>query len=292
VGTYPAVDVRSENIDSIAACVDDFEPTAIEERAGSVRIFFRDVRLRDAAAAALSATGYDVQTTEVDDEDWARRSQQDLTPITVGRIIVCPPWAVPGNETGTPASTSSTASPTGFQPTTVVIEPSMGFGTGHHASTRLCLRALQVCDVRDRFVLDVGTGSGVLAIAAVLLGAAKALGIDHDRDAIQAANANLRLNPGIRSVEFRAADFANDRLPRAAVVTANLTGALLIREAGLLRDFVQPAGRLILSGLLEGERDEVVEAFGAGLSSPRVSAPSIVWEEHEDGWVGLGLCCN
>jgi ribosomal protein L11 methyltransferase len=168
----------------------------------------------------------------------------------------------------------------------------MGFGTGHHASTRLCLRALQVCDVRDRFVLDIGTGSGVLAIAAVRLGAAKALGIDHDRDAIQAANANLRLNPGIQTVEFRAADFANDRLPRAAVVTANLTGPLLIREANLLRDFVQPHGRLILSGLLEPERDEVVDAFGAGPSSPLWTTPSIVWEAHEDGWVGLGLCCN
>jgi ribosomal protein L11 methyltransferase len=292
LGRHPAVDVRSESSDIIAASVDDFEPTAIEERGGSVRVFFPDARLRDAAAAALSATGYDVCSTEVDDEDWARRSQQNLTPVRVGHIIVSPPWAVPAVGTDAHACASGAAHETGLPSTTVVIEPSMGFGTGHHASTRLCLRALQRCVLQDRFVLDLGTGSGVLAIAAVRLGAARALGIDHDRDAIEAARANLRLNPGVQAVEFHAADFTNDRLPCAAVVTANLTGALLIRQANLLRDFVQPQGWLIVSGLLEAERDEVVDALGVDLSPPSAGSPSIVWEEHEDGWVGLGLCCN
>jgi ribosomal protein L11 methyltransferase len=250
-----------------------------------VRVFFTDAPHRDAAAATLSATGYEVQSTEVDDEDWARRSQQNLTPIAIGRIIVSPPWDVPPQGTGALVAVSDTMD----RLVTVVIEPSMGFGTGHHATTRLCLRALQRCELRDRFVLDVGTGSGILAIAAVRLGAARALGIDDDRDAVQAANRNLRLNPDIQTVEFLAADFARAPLPRADVVTANLTGALLVREANLLRDFVQPEGRLILSGLLEAERDEVAEAFGASGSCP---SASIIWEGHEDGWVGLGLCCR
>jgi ribosomal protein L11 methyltransferase len=292
LASHPAVDVRSESSDILAASVDDFAPTAIEERAGSVRIFFAEARLRDAAAAALSATGYDVRSTEVDDEDWARRSQQSLTAVRVGRIIVSPPWAVPPVGTGGRASAPGTAHEPALPSATIVIEPSMGFGTGHHASTRLCLRALQRCELRDRFVLDLGTGSGVLAIAAVRLGAAGALGIDCDRDAIQAARANLRLNPEVHAVEFQAADFTHDPLPRAAVVTANLTGWLLIRQADLLRGFLQPHGWLIMSGLLEGERDEVVGALGADRSRSSPGAPSIVWEEHEDGWVGLGLCCN
>ena len=149
-------------------------------------------------------------------------------------------------------------------------------------------------------MLDVGTGSGVLAIAAVRLGAARALGIDHDPDAIQAANENLGLNPGVETVEFRVADLLAAGLPPADIVTANLTGAFLVRSAALLLELLRPAGTLIVSGLLEEERDDVVRAFGdAGskrtrpTSAPGVgrvlSDPPVVWEEHEDGWVALAM---
>jgi len=159
----------------------------------------------------------------------------------------------------------------------------MGFGTGHHATTRLCLRALQAVDLAGRFVLDVGTGSGVLAIAAARLGAPRAVGIDHDADAVQAANENLTLNADVRSVEFLMADLAAADLPAADVVTANLTGAVLIRSAARLLELTRPGGTLIVSGLLEEERDDVVRAFGgAGRDLPH-------WEQREDGWVALAM---
>lgn len=163
---------------------------------------------------------------------------------------------------------------------TLVIAPSMGFGTGHHATTRLCLAALQRVDLEDRVVLDIGTGSGVLALAARLLGARDALGIDNDADAIQAATENLALNPHVDAVRFETVDLRDATLRPADIVTANLTGALLVRAASLLLAVVRPGGTLILSGLLSGERKAVKEAF------ERVK---LLWEAEEDGWVVLVL---
>jgi ribosomal protein L11 methyltransferase len=156
----------------------------------------------------------------------------------------------------------------------------MGFGTGHHASTRLCLAALQTLDLADGFVLDIGTGSGVLAIAAERLGAARALGIDHDADAVQSAQENLAFNPAAGRVTFAVDDLRTATLPLADVVTANLTGALLVAAADSLLSAVRRGGTLIVSGLLSHERGDVLRALGG---------VAVVWEGEEDGWVGLAV---
>jgi ribosomal protein L11 methyltransferase len=144
----------------------------------------------------------------------------------------------------------------------------------------LCLAALQNVALAGRVVLDVGTGSGVLAMAARRLGAARAVGIDSDPDAIESATDNLALNPEVNQVDFVVADLAASPLPPADVVTANLTGALLIRSARLLLGAVRDGGILILSGVLAHERDAVLEAFGAA---------TVVEASHEDEWVGIVL---
>jgi ribosomal protein L11 methyltransferase len=158
--------------------------------------------------------------------------------------------------------------------------PSMGFGTGHHVTTRLCLAALQTIHLTGRDMLDVGTGSGVLAIAADRLGAARAIGIDVDADAIQSARENLDLNPDVRHVTFETIDLAERPLPAADVVTANLTGALLVRSASALLAAVRPGGVVILSGIQSHERDQVREAFANA---------EVCWERDEDGWVGIAV---
>ena len=168
----------------------------------------------------------------------------------------------------------------GPQALTIIIQPSMGFGTGHHATTRLCLAALQITDLTHAFVLDAGTGSGVLAIAAVRLGAARALGLDTDVDAIRSARENLALNPDVGDVAFEVADLTSTALPTADIVTANLTGALLVRAAARLVGAVRPGGTLILSGLLSHERTEILQAF---------AALELFWEQEKDGWLGLAL---
>jgi ribosomal protein L11 methyltransferase len=260
---YPAIDLSPADPDLVSLALDDAGAIAIEERDGVMRAFFSTPTARDAALATLSGP-FIASSIDVPDEDWARRSQENLQPVTVGRLTIVPRHT-------DRAARGQIA---------ITIPPSMGFGTGHHATTRLCLAALQDIDVHGKTVLDVGTGSGVLAIAAARLGASKAIGIDFDPDAIQSANESLEANPDAVNVTFEVADLGTRALAKADVVTANLTGALLERSAGLLWDAIRSGGTLILSGVMATERDAVVRAFRAG---------TVVWERHDDEWVGLAV---
>ncbi len=263
--TYPTLEFRTRDTDLLLAWLDDFSPTAIEEFDDGVRAFFSSGSARDAAQSA-AAGRFDTTALDVPDDDWARRSQENLRPVTVDRVTLVPSTVFLGQ--------------VGPDTIAIVIQPSMGFGTGHHATTRLCLAALQEFGIAGRTVLDVGTGSGVLAIAAARLGAARAVGLDIDEDAIQCASENLSLNAGVSHVEFSVADLASADLPHADVVMANLTGALLVKSAPTLLGALAPGGLAILSGLLADERNDVAAAFAP--------AP-VVWERHEDGWVGLAV---
>jgi len=270
---WPAVELASAD-DLVLAALDDFFPTASEELGNGLRVFFASREHRDQAHAALRDRGIDAVAIEIPDDDWAVRSQQNLTPITVGIITVSPSRVESSSDRSRPGEGRSSD-----RAITIVIEPSMGFGTGHHATTRLCLAALQRTPVAGADVLDVGTGSGILAIAAARLGAAQARGIDFDIDAIQSANENLARNPEAVTVSFDMAEITPD-LPRADIVLANLTGALLARVAPALLDALNPGGTLIVSGVLEAEEDAVLRAF---------SICDVVWRQQEDEWVGLML---
>jgi ribosomal protein L11 methyltransferase len=240
VRSWPAFDVHHVP-ELFEAALVDHPVTAIDESENRWRVFFHTIGDRDRAVAALRAEFADlaIESVDVPDEDWAARSQASLRAIHVGRVIVAPPWDAP---------------------VTIVVQPSMGFGTGHHATTRLCLAALQQIDLRGATVIDVGTGSGVLAMAASLLGAANVIGIDDDADAISAARENLALNPRAR-VTLEIADLRQMASANADVVLANLTGALLVTAAPQLRQLTDSSGRLILSGFLAGEERDVLEAF-------------------------------
>ena len=261
MASYPALDIRFDPgpgagalQDQLYAELDVFEPIAIHEHeAGDGwRVFFRTRDLRDGAHHALT-TGLgghvlDLAPLEVDDEDWARRSQADLTATRVGRITVAPPWDVPSRSSGPRASDI-----------TIIIDPSTGFGTGHHATTRLCLGLLQQIDLAGRRVIDVGTGSGVLAIAARALGAAEVVAVDNDPDALRNARENAARNGG--AVAIVEADLDQWFAAPADVVVANLTGAVLRRLAGKLRSLVAPGGTLIVSGFSPDEADGVIAAL-------------------------------
>jgi ribosomal protein L11 methyltransferase len=241
--------------------LDAFGPVAIQEHdAGDGwRVFFRSANDRDRARGALSSEFGNaliaVEPLEVDDGDWARRSQATLTAVRVGRIIVAPPWHLP-NSVSDPAS--RTPDPNLI---TIVIDPSTGFGTGHHPSTRLCLELLQKTNLHCARVIDVGTGSGVLSLAAWKLGAAHVTAIDNDPDALANARDNVIANGGDVAITIEQFDLSSASLAAADVVVANLTGALLQRHAVALRRLIAPGGTLIVSGFTTEEQADVEHAL-------------------------------
>lgn len=244
----------------IHAHLDAFAPQAIldDEFAGGWRVFFKSSTHRDAAAEALRAALGDrllmIAAVDVPDEEWARRSQANLTAIRVGRMVVAPPWhapASPSRSHGVPSADSDIA---------IVIDPSTGFGTGHHETTRLCLSLLQSIELGGRRVIDAGTGSGVLAIAAAKLGATSVVAFDEDPEALRNARENVARNGVI--VDVREAVLASFQIEPAGVVVANLTGAVIQKYAARLTGLVEPGGTLIVSGFNPAEATDVTRAIG------------------------------
>jgi ribosomal protein L11 methyltransferase len=294
---WPALVVVAAQVgqdDVVAAILDDFAPAAIEDLTDQPvppaglwdptfdpppepppaplhwRVYFSSETARADAERALDASGLGLtlRAIEVSDDNWAARSQQALTAISAGRFVVAPPWDVPRDLEG--------------ERRLIIIEPSRGFGTGHHQSTRLCLRALSDVSVTDARVLDLGTGSGVLAMAAALGGASEVVAVDVDGDAIEAARESAALNTLPVAIEFVIADFRDPTVPlnlrQCSVVVANLTGGMLTASANEVMQLVAPGGALVVSGFDQAERDRVAAAF-----SPMVLQTSY----EEDGWISL-----
>lgn len=195
--------------------------------------------------AAVGGALVEVVTTEVAD-DWAQRWRAFHQPITIGdRLHVRPPW-----EPSQPALVD------------LVIDPGQAFGTGAHTTTRLCLELLleQTAVAPPAAVVDLGCGSGVLAIAAARLGWGPVLGVDHDPESVRATRENAQANGA--AVDVRRFDLLRGGpAPTAPLVLANLLRPLLlcVARAGFAG---APPSTLIASGLLGHEVDEVAAAFG------------------------------
>lgn len=269
--------------DRLVALLADYDLVAIQEddleQPSAWTAHFASAASRDAAADAIGAeaefTRIEATRAEIEDEDWARRTQADLPAIRIGRVTIAPPWDLPA-----PGGAGWGAGGEAKQ-VLVQIEPSRGFGTGHHQSTRLCVALLQARDLPGRRVTDVGTGSGVLAITAAKLGAAFVAAIDSDPDAVENARENIAANGVEKIVEAHVDDLETTTLAPADIVVANLTGTLLSRHAADLARLVRPGGSLIVSGFNVDERPRVTDALSSQFELTEAA--------EEDDWFAFVL---
>jgi ribosomal protein L11 methyltransferase len=188
----------------------------------------------------------EVAETPVPDVDWVARFRAGFRTFRVGGFAIGPPW-----ELGAPAADR------------LVVDPGRAFGTGTHETTRLCLLALENLSRRRPLgaVVDVGAGTGLLAVAAARLGARPVVAIDVDPEAVASARAHGRLN-GVRLHVVRGDGGRPLRSRSFDLVLANLTAPLLLEKSGELCALVAPRGTLVLAGLLDSERLEVQAAYG------------------------------
>jgi ribosomal protein L11 methyltransferase len=210
----------------------------------------------------------ELRVRSVEETDWTEGWKAGYVPLRIGRVVVVPSWL---DEPMAPGEVA------------VRMDPGMAFGTGLHPTTRGCLTLLQRLGPMPRHVLDVGSGSGILAIAALRLGAGRVDCLDTDPVAVSATLANAAANGLAHRLTA-----TQGSLPPAPtgepypLVTANLVASVLVALAAPLASHVARGGTLIASGIIEGRADEVMAALtGAGLRTA---------ERLDDGeWVSLRL---
>lgn len=203
-------------------------------------------------------------TKGVQQEDWESSWKQYYHPIEIGRrLAVAPSWE----------AYSSTR-------TTLRLDPGMAFGTGTHETTYLCLEALDERIQGGERVLDIGTGSGILAVAALLLGAQSALGIDIDPMAVRTAGENAQRNGVQDRLIVKVGDLASAASGTYDIITANIVADAIIRLAPQVPQLLAEDGVFIASGIITEREEQVAEALqAAGLH--------LLPPLHKNGWAAL-----
>lgn len=206
---------------------------------------------------------------DIENADWENSWKQYYKPLEIGeRLLVIPQW--------------EPVDPQGRVP--LILDPGLTFGTGNHATTRMCLTALEKTVRGGERVLDVGCGSGILSIAAVRLGAASALAVDIDPQCLTVARDNAALNNiGPDTYTVRVGDLLTDEAFRASLgggydlLLANIVADVIIALAPLVRTLVRPGGLFLCSGIIDDREEDVAERL-------RQAGLTILDRQEDDGW--------
>ena len=199
----------------------------------------------DELKSILNLEQYSYKIEQLEDKDWEREWMDNFHPMQFGkRLWICPSWS----EIPDPNAVN------------VMLDPGLAFGTGTHPTTALCLTWLDSLDLNNKIVIDYGCGSGILAIAALKLGAARVIGIDIDPQAIQASHDNAERNKVSEKIElYLAKDIPNNL--QADVVVANILAGPLKELKPQISKLVKPSGELGLSGILANQSQSVYDAY-------------------------------
>ncbi|MBI4733563.1 MAG: 50S ribosomal protein L11 methyltransferase [Rubrobacteridae bacterium] len=201
----------------------------------------------------ISASGFDISTSDIaiskiTDENWAENHKQFFHQMRVGRLLIKPSWEGAGKPT---------------EEIIIELDPGLAFGTGSHPTTEGCLYVLQGIIKGGETVFDIGTGSGILAIAAVKLGADRVIAIDNDPIAIGVAQENAVNNKTDSKIEFRVADIAEFGKIQTDIIVANITAPVIIKILPQIMDSVTGFKHFIASGITSEQKDEVIIALNS-----------------------------
>lgn len=216
----------------------------------------------------LSGIPYELDTGSVREADWANEWKKYYHPIRVGRrLLICPSWEDQAAAEGD---------------VKLVLDPGMAFGTGTHETTRLCMQLLEGCVTSETRMLDVGCGSGILAITALLLGAKEAVGVDIDELAVKVAAENAQRNGIEGRLKLICGDLTKKVKGAYDVICANIVADVIIRMSKEIRAFMKKGAVLLCSGIIEPREQEVLDALTAcGLTH--------VSTLREKGWVAAAF---
>ena len=243
---YMDDDVARPSGDVLVKC---FLPLDIADE--NIRSIIGDIEeLKERSAFPLGTL--ETARREVDGDDWIDIWKKHFRPLHIGeRVVVCPEWIEYAPKEGEAV---------------VRLDSNMAFGTGEHETTAMCLELLQQYLRPGDTVVDVGCGSGILGIAALLMGAGFAYMTDIDYVAVQSATHNAALNGVDGRAKIALSDLLEDADVRGQVMTANITADILCRLAGSIPKNLCPGGALILSGIIAPKLAQVIAAYeGVGL---------------------------